>query len=367
MTTIDDHELDIHSKNLNRFIAKLYRIVNSDEPTVRWVPGGKRFLILDPKKFAETVLPKYFKHSKFTSFVRQLNFYGFHKKRIVSTDLEKNDEDDKSPNSKKLENLGDMVCFQHHFFQAKQPELLHRIQRTTKQTAAAAIAESESLSKQKEIEEMQAQLREMKKHMETSRDEFDLKLAAARAEIELDYLHRIQAIEVCYKDLVKMILPNKQLSDFPLPSLKETRFAPGPNVTGAFPSVSRSSSTGSRGAVNRTNNATTSILLGQNYTPRDFLVDQQKLDMISPLQQINGSRRGLFGDLGPKAGTINVDALVGAAQQRLLPKNKEMLFAKHGVDASKMKEVMAGRASLTEMLRRNRQMLAAFTTGNAAA
>jgi len=49
MTTIDDHELDIHSKNLNRFIAKLYRIVNSDEPTVRWVPGGKRFLILDPK------------------------------------------------------------------------------------------------------------------------------------------------------------------------------------------------------------------------------------------------------------------------------------------------------------------------------
>jgi len=364
MTTIDDHELEIHSKNLNRFIAKLYRIVNSDEPTVCWVPGGKRFLILDPKKFAETVLPKYFKHSKFTSFVRQLNFYGFHKKRIVSSDLEKSE--DENNGSKKLENLGDMVCFQHHFFQAKQPELLHRIQRTTKQTAASAIAESESLSQQKEIETMQAQLLEMKEQMETSRDEFDIKLAAARAEIELDYLHRIRAIEVCYKDLIKMVLPNKQVSDFPLPSVKETRFAPGPNMGGAFPSVSRSSSAGSKGAVNRRNCSTTSILLGQNYTPRDYFVEQ-KLDMISPLQQANGSRRGLFGDLGAKPGTINVDALVGAAQQRLMPKSKEMLFAKHGIDASKVADSMAGRASLREMLRRNRQMLAAFTTGNAAA
>ena len=267
---------------------------------------------------------------------------------------------------------GDMVCFQHHFFQAKQPELLHRIQRTTKQTAAAAVAESESLSKQKEIEDIQAQLREMKKQMESSRDEFDIKLAAARAEIELDYLHRIRAIEVCYSDLVKMILPNKQLSDFPLPSLngqnvnlpslngQNVNFPSlnNQNVNGNFGSVSRSSSTGSRSAANRRNSTTTSILLGQSCSPRDYLVEQ-KLGMLS---QNNGSRRGFYGDLGGKAGGFNVDALVGAAQQRLLPnKSKEMMFAK------KMNDAMAGRASLKEMLQRNRQMLAAFTTTNAAA
>ncbi len=245
-----------------------------------------------------------------------------------------------------------MVCFQHHFFQAKQPELLHRIQRTTKQTAAAAVAESESLSKQKEIEDIQAQLREMKKQMESSRDEFDIKLAAARAEIELDYLHRIRAIEVCYSDLIKMMLPNKQLSDFPLPSLN------GQNVNGNFGSVSRSSSTGSRSGANRRNSTTTSILLGQSYSPSDYLVEQ-KLGMFS---QNNGGRRGFYGDLGGKAGGFNVDALVGAAQQHLLPnKSKEMMFAK------KMNDAMAGRASLKEMLQRNRQMLAAFTTTNAAA
>lgn len=361
MTSIEDHDIDIQSKNLNRFIAKLYRIVNSHDPTVRWVPGGKRFLILDPKRFAETVLPKYFKHSKFTSFVRQLNFYGFHKKRIVSSDFEKNENDGGS--DPKLSSMGgDMVCFQHHFFQAKQPELLHRIQRTTKQTAAAAVAESESLSKQKEIEDIQAQLREMKKQMESSRDEFDIKLAAARAEIELDYLHRIRAIEVCYSDLVKMILPNKQLSDFPLPSLNGQNVnlpsLNNQNVNGNFGSVSRSSSTGSRSAANRRNSTTTSILLGQSYSPRDYLVEQ-KLGMLS---QNNGGRRGFYGDLGGLAGGFNVDALVGAAQQRLLPnKSKEMMFAK------KMNDAMAGRASLKEMLQRNRQMLAAFTTTNAAA
>lgn len=44
---------------------------------VIWLPHGKAFIIYKKKKFALEVLPKYFKQSKFTSFTRKLNRWGF--------------------------------------------------------------------------------------------------------------------------------------------------------------------------------------------------------------------------------------------------------------------------------------------------
>ncbi len=44
---------------------------------ISWLPHGRGFLIYKKKKFAVEVLPKYFKQSKFTSFTRKLNRWGF--------------------------------------------------------------------------------------------------------------------------------------------------------------------------------------------------------------------------------------------------------------------------------------------------
>jgi len=50
-----------------------------DQSLICWSNDGDSFIVRSPEKFAEQEIPKFFKHSKFKSFTRQLNFYGFHK------------------------------------------------------------------------------------------------------------------------------------------------------------------------------------------------------------------------------------------------------------------------------------------------
>lgn len=54
---------------------------------VGWAPHGRSWRILKPRDFEIRVLPKYFEHSKFSSFVRQANGWGF---RRMSQGYDKN-------------------------------------------------------------------------------------------------------------------------------------------------------------------------------------------------------------------------------------------------------------------------------------
>lgn len=59
------------------FLDKTYRMVETCPPDLAgWSASGESFLIYNPKRFAVEIIPKYFKHRNFSSFVRQLNFYG---------------------------------------------------------------------------------------------------------------------------------------------------------------------------------------------------------------------------------------------------------------------------------------------------
>lgn len=58
------------------FLQKLYQIVQTSAPVCSWSNNGTSFLIKDNVKFSSDVLPKYFRTSNFSSFVRQLHFYG---------------------------------------------------------------------------------------------------------------------------------------------------------------------------------------------------------------------------------------------------------------------------------------------------
>jgi len=63
------------------FLIKTFDIVEDSETDdiVSWSEDGNRFTVWKPMEFARDLLPKNFKHNNFSSFVRQLNTYGFRK------------------------------------------------------------------------------------------------------------------------------------------------------------------------------------------------------------------------------------------------------------------------------------------------
>ncbi|KAK6124169.1 hypothetical protein DH2020_042078 [Rehmannia glutinosa] len=74
-------EAPCSSNSLPPFLAKTYEMVDdpSTDSVVSWSQNNKSFIVWNPPEFARDLLPKFFKHNNFSSFIRQLNTYGFRK------------------------------------------------------------------------------------------------------------------------------------------------------------------------------------------------------------------------------------------------------------------------------------------------
>ncbi|XP_036450175.1 heat shock factor protein isoform X2 [Colossoma macropomum] len=138
------------------FLSKLWTLVDDycTNDLVSWSEDGCSFLVLDEQRFSKELLPLYYKHSNMTSFIRQLNMYGFHKVVPVDSGLLKDDS------------RGDFVEFQHEHFCRDQPHLLSLIRRK--------VSVSRGLDDSGQISQVLVEI----SHIRGWQDSFDFKLMA---------------------------------------------------------------------------------------------------------------------------------------------------------------------------------------------
>lgn len=67
----------LHDTGPPPFLMKTYDMVDdiSCNYVVSWSREGNSFVVWDPCAFSTNLLPRFFKHNNFSSFVRQLNTY----------------------------------------------------------------------------------------------------------------------------------------------------------------------------------------------------------------------------------------------------------------------------------------------------
>lgn len=92
------------------FVLKLYQMVNgAPDEIISWLPSGDAFRISDLERLENETLPTFFRHRRFQSLVRQLNFYNFRKVNRERT----------------------FWVYRHNLFHRDRPEELHLLRRRT--------------------------------------------------------------------------------------------------------------------------------------------------------------------------------------------------------------------------------------------
>ncbi|KAJ7623699.1 HSF-type DNA-binding-domain-containing protein [Roridomyces roridus] len=102
----------------NNFVTKLYQMITDSKSShfISWTELGTSFVVSNVGEFSRSILGSHFKHNNFSSFVRQLNMYGFHKIN-------------RTPRAQRTTSDAQTWEFSHHKFLRGRPDLLDEIKR----------------------------------------------------------------------------------------------------------------------------------------------------------------------------------------------------------------------------------------------
>jgi len=157
------------------FLTKTYHMIEKcDGEVATWSENGDNFVVKNVEKFASSILPQYFKHSNFSSFARQLNFYGFRKLKaepILTADYDAR--------------TASYVRFYHEKFQKDRPELLVHIKRATKSDVHA----------KDDVESMRAEIQHLNDVIAGMQNEFDRRLADMYMDLSAKYNSLYQSMD----------------------------------------------------------------------------------------------------------------------------------------------------------------------------
>jgi len=148
-------------------------MIESSPPEIAaWTADGEMFVVKDPDEFASQIIPQYFDHNKFSSFARQLNFYGFRK--MQSKPIRNSDFD---------ANTAKHVTFYNENFKRGRHDLLKKIQRSTRGGGSNAGQDA-----QREIQ----QLKEKVTNLEKTIQDLNAQQEERMRRLELDMLGRME-------------------------------------------------------------------------------------------------------------------------------------------------------------------------------
>ncbi|GAA5831959.1 hypothetical protein JCM11251_002763 [Rhodosporidiobolus azoricus] len=124
------------ARSVPQFLNKLYSMVSDPgtDDLIYWSDDGDSFFITSADRVAKELLPRFFKHSNFGSFVRQLNMYGFHKVPHLQQGVLKKDTNEET----------DLLEFSNPNFARAQPDLLCLIRRQKAKPGGEGAAAGEN-------------------------------------------------------------------------------------------------------------------------------------------------------------------------------------------------------------------------------